>query len=273
MILNHLITKSLLSCTAVAMLMLTSCNEIDKEDRFEYVKPAQVSRAVLIEDFTGQQCVNCPNATDEIHELQETYGDSAVIAVGIHSGPLGFKGNARLVGLATDLGDTYYSYWGADHQPCGLVNRKGGLKDYPSWGAAVYQALQETAPLELSLSADYDEAAATVAISVDAYGTNGTTTGKLQLWAVEDSITAMQLMPNGSADRNYVHNHVLRSAVNGDWGDDITVVEGQTTEKTYSLALDTKWVAKNVSIVAFVYNDSGVQQVVKQAIVKQQTEE
>lgn len=273
MSLNNIIKKPLLTAAALSVLLLGSCNEMDKEDRLEYVKPAQVSRAVLIEDFTGQKCVNCPNATDEIHALQEQYGDSAVIAVGIHSGPLGFKGSTRLVGLATDLGDTYYNYWGADHQPVGLVNRSGGLQDYPTWAGLVRQALSETAPLDLSLQCNYNAESRELTVETTAYGTNGTTNGKLQVWLVEDSITAMQMMPDGSTNRDYVHNHVLRASMNGDWGEDITVSEGSTTSTGCSITLDEKWVPTHVSVIAFVYNNSGVQQVVKQSILKTETEE
>lgn len=270
---HNIITKPLLALAALATVALTSCDELDKDERLEYVKPAQVSRAVLIEDFTGQNCINCPLATDEIHALQEQYGDSAVIAVGIHSGPLGFKGTSRIVGLATTLGDTYYNYWGADHQPIGLVNRASGLQDYPAWAALVRQALSETAPLDLELNCNYDATTAQVGISIDAFGTNGSTNGKLQVWVVEDSIVARQQMPGGSLDREYLHNHVLRATVNGDWGDDISVSEGATTSKTYTLSLEEKWVPEHVSIIAFVYNDAGVQQVTKKPIINQQKEQ
>ena len=70
----------------VAVLM-TSCDEVETQDRLIYVEPPEVSRAVLIEDFTGQYCVNCPRATEEIERLVEEYGDTTVIAVAIHSGP------------------------------------------------------------------------------------------------------------------------------------------------------------------------------------------
>lgn len=270
MFLHNIITKPLLAVAALSLLTLASCDELDQDERLEYVKPAQVSRAVLIEDFTGQKCVNCPLATDEIHALQEQYGDSVVIAVGIHSGPLGFKGNKRSVGLATTLGDTYYNYWGPDHQPIGLVNRVGGLNDYPAWAALVRQALTETAPLDIHLSTDYTADSRQLNVTAAAYGTNGTTTGKLQVWLVEDSITAMQMIPDGSTDVEYVHNHVLRATMNGDWGEDITVNEGSTTDKTYTLALDEKWIPAHVSVIAFVYNDGGVQQVVKKPIINNQ---
>ena len=72
----------------VAVLLISACSNIDESERLIYVEPAHVARAVLIEDFTGQRCVNCPNAVAEIERLQEAYGEENVIAVGIHSGPL-----------------------------------------------------------------------------------------------------------------------------------------------------------------------------------------
>ena len=71
----------------MAAMMAVGCDEVDENDRLIYVKPQAVGRNVLIEDFTGQRCVNCPNASEEIARLQREYGADTVIAVGIHSGP------------------------------------------------------------------------------------------------------------------------------------------------------------------------------------------
>ena len=260
------LARAFMPSAAVCVIMaINACSDVDENERFEYVKPAEVSRAVLIEDFTGQQCANCPTASEEIDMLQELYGDTAVIAVGIHSGPLGFSGNSRYTGLKTTLGDTYYYYWGVEYQPQGMVNRQG-LSDYVEWASLVYNALQETAPLDMELTSTYDEATRDVGIDVSLYGTDGNTSGYLQLWLVEDNITAIQILPDGSYDYEYVHNHVLREAVNGDWGEAVSVTEGETLTLDGSVTLDDDYVAENVCIVAFVYNDDGVQQVVKASV-------
>ena len=83
----------------MAIYVLSSCDTVNEENRLIYVKPASVARNVLIEDFTGQRCVNCPNATDEIEHLQQFYGADTVIAVGIHSGP--FAKTSRLENFLT----------------------------------------------------------------------------------------------------------------------------------------------------------------------------
>lgn len=253
---------------AVSGLVFTACSNIDEDDRLIYVKPAEVSRAVLVEDFTGQRCVNCPNATVEIESLIEQYGADNVIAVGIHSGPLGFDGSATVLGLKTAVGDEYFAHWGASFQPVGLVNRRGGLKLFTDWGKAVYDEVQKTAPLSIEVENSYNADSRELTIHTSYSGTEGNTTGKLQLWITEDNITAMQMMPDNTANANYVHNHVFRAAVNGTWGEDVTVTEGVTVNKSHIFSVPADWKAENLSVVAFVYNDDGVQQVTKKRVIE-----
>ena len=88
---------------------------------------------------------------------------------------------------------------------------------------------------------------------------------------MEESIHAYQLIPDGSRNDAYIHNHVLRAAVNGTWGEKVTVAPGQSETKTYQLPLDSSWNPAHVAIVAFVYDDNGVKQVVRRSIGARQT--
>lgn len=245
---------------SLILFLLTACSYIEEGDRLIYVKPESARRVVLLEDFTGQRCVNCPKGTEVIEQLLQTYGDSAVIAVGIHGGPLGFAGNAKYDGLATESGDKYFTYWGLEYQPVGLVNRHGAVK-YTDWAAAVRDELSKSAPLRLDVDAIMDKGQ--IDIMISAYGTDGDVTGKLQVWLLEDSITAMQLMPGNVINTSYVHNHVLRAPINGLWGDDFAIGEGEQKERVLTFQPDAAWNPEHLSIVAFVYNNSGVLQVTK----------
>jgi len=244
------------------LLLLTACSYIGEEERLIYVKPEPAERIVLLEDFTGQRCVNCPKGTEVIEQLQETFGDN-VIAVGIHGGPLGFAGNARYEGLATDAGNQYYSHWGFDYQPIGLVNRHGAV-NYTDWATAVREELAKPAPLRLAVVSRLDDGE--ISIVVNAFGTDGVVEGKLQVWLLEDSITALQLMPGGSPNPDYVHNHVLRAPVNGLWGEDFAIAEGETKEHRLTCRPDAAWKPGHLSIVAFVYNGDGVLQAAKSSL-------
>lgn len=264
--------------TAAMAMAAASCSNIDEGDRLIYVKPAEVGRAVLIEDLTGQRCINCPTGTDIITGIIETYGEDNVIAVGIHCGPLGFAGNSKRVGLKTDTGDEYYTHWANGTnlgQPSAIFNRKKGkgpIDNLNNWAAEVGLIISEKANLSVNIANAYDAKTRKLTTKVGAFGVNGTVSGKLQVWIVEDGIKAMQLMPDGSANQEYIHNHVFRAAVNGTWGEDITVKEGETTSNDYSYVLPETWNADNISVVAFVYNGNGVENVAKKHIVEHEEE-
>ena len=257
--------------------LMAACSHIDEADQLIYVAPDIVEecppnsalRNVLLEDFTGQQCVNCPRGTKVIEQLQEAYADR-LIAVGIHGGPLGFKGNAAAIGLATDLGDTYYNHWQLEYQPVGLVDRHGAV-NYTDWFTAVREELAK--PSKVSMQAEASISNGQVSVSIKTECLDGTYNGMLQVWLLEDGITATQKrhdpIDNDNTtinDKNYLHNHVLRTAVNGTWGEALSVAANEPVTKSYQLPLDAAWVSTNLSIVAFVYNDSGVEQATKTII-------
>lgn len=262
--------------TAAMAMAAASCSNIDEGDRLIYVKPAEVGRAILIEDFTGQRCINCPTGTEIINGIVDTYGEDNVIAVGIHSGPLGFAGNSKTVGLMTDTGNEYYTHWDKENkmgQPWVIFNRKTSPDShYNNWAAMVGTIISEKANLSVKIDNAYDAATRTLTTTVEADGVNGTVNGKLQVWIVEDGVPALQMMPDGSANKEYIHNHVFRAAVNGTWGEDVTVKEGETTTKQYSYKLPEAWNADNIAVVAFVYNDSGVENVAKKHLVEHEEE-
>lgn len=257
--------------TAAMAMAAASCSNIDEGDRLIYVKPAEVGRAILIEDFTGQRCINCPTGTEIINGIVDTYGEDNVIAVGVHSGPLGFAGNSKTVGLMTDTGNEYYTHWDKENkmgQPWVIFNRKTSPDShYNNWAAMVGTIISEKANLSVKIDNAYDAATRTLTTTVGADGVNGTVNGKLQVWIVEDGVPALQMMPDGSANKEYIHNHVFRAAVNGTWGEDVTVKEGETTTKQYQYVLPKAWVADNIAVVAFVYNDGGVENVAKKHLV------
>lgn len=262
--------------TAAMAMAAASCSNIDEGDRLIYVKPAEVGRAILIEDFTGQRCINCPTGTEIINGIVDTYGEDNVIAVGIHSGPLGFAGNSKTVGLMTDTGNEYYTRWDKENkmgQPWVVFNRKTSPDShYNNWAAMVGTIISEKANLSVKIANAYDAATRTLTTTVRADGVNGTVNGKLQVWIVEDGVKALQMMPDGKSNKEYIHNHVFRAAVNGTWGEDVTVKEGETTTKQYSYVLPEKWNADNIAVVAFVYNDGGVENVAKKHLVEHEGE-
>ncbi len=260
----HVVSRVLKAVLSSVLLVTTlvACDPVDEADRLIYVKPVSASRNVLIEDFTGQRCVNCPTATLEIERLMAQYGGDTVIAVGIHSGPFAKSVKGVPYSLYTAEGDEYFNYWKVESQPKGVVDRLG-TSDYPSWGTIVRDELSKTAPLVLQVNVSCDVNSRQMTVTAICQGTDGNTQGKLQLWVIEDGITAFQYMPDGSTNREYVHNHVFRASVNGTWGTDINVVEGVANTNYFDCTLDEAWVPENLWVVGFVYNNHGVCQATK----------
>ena len=252
-----------------ALGLMVGCDEVSVNDRLIYVEPPQVSRAVLIEDYTGQYCVNCPRATEEIERLIEQYGDSIVIAVAIHSGPFG-KSKGEPSPLYTEVGDMYFNTWGMSAQPIGLIDRLFGSTpfSYTDWAGGVNYEVAIEPPVSFLTDIDYDSETRDAAIEVQTIGLDSAlVSGKLQVWLVEDSIDSFQLMPDGSREEHYNHMHVFRASVNDPWGDALSVSHGQVAVKNYELKLDPAWVPEHCSVVTFLYDDSGVHQVAKKKLI------
>jgi hypothetical protein len=252
-----------------ALGLMVACDEVSVNDRLIYVEPPQVSRAVLIEDYTGQYCVNCPRATEEIERLIEQYGDSIVIAVAIHSGPFG-KSKGEPSPLYTEVGDMYFNTWGMSAQPIGLIDRLFGSTpfSYTDWAGGVNYEVAIDPPVSFLTDIDYDAETRDAAIEVQTIGLDSAlVSGKLQVWLVEDSIDSFQLMPDGSREEHYNHMHVFRASVNDPWGDALSVSHGQVAVKNYELKLDPAWVPEHCSVVTFLYDDSGVHQVAKKKLI------
>ena len=253
----------------LAAVLLSSCDKVQLDERLIYIEPSEVCRAVLIEDYTGQYCVNCPRATDEIERLVEQYGDSVVVAVAIHAGPFS-KQKGVPSPLYTEVGDNYFNKWGLSAQPVGLVDRLFGSTpfSYTDWAAAVNYEVAFVAPVSFVFSGDFDKETRSGSVEVQTIGmADERVSGKLQVWLVEDSIDSFQYMPDGSVQEHYNHMHVFRASVNDPWGDALSVAHGEVAIKRYEFTLDPAWVPEHCAFVIFFYDEEGVHQVSKTKLI------
>lgn len=251
----------------LAALLLGACNDIAPSDRLIEVPATTAKRKVLVEEFTGQRCLNCPAAAEELSRLQAQYGADTLVVVAIHGGRLAILPKEGLVGLATPLGKTYAEHWGyANSVPKVLVNRQraGSVKE--AWAAKISAAFQAESQLNLKLATTYNAANRELQVSTTAQTLAEGVEGKLQLWLVEDGIVALQQFPDDVLKRDYVHNHVLRAALNGDWGEPINLPGNAEKTLTHKLTLPEGIKADNAWVVAFVYNDAGVVQVERRKV-------
>lgn len=240
--------------TAIALLppLLGACGEIGPDERYIEVPPANVERVVLLEDFTGQGCVNCPAAHRVIEGLEARYGDN-LVAVGIHAGVFGVAAdNKRYTGLMQPEGQVYNDRYGISEYPQGVIDGRGPM-NADQWAKGVYDAVSRPTPLAIGLEACVEGGA----VAVDcALSSSEPLSGSLVVWIVESGIVARQEDEDRGRINDYVHNNVFRACVNGIDGDAVSLKPGEPLALSYSVALrdtDTeKWNPGNLSAVAFV---------------------
>ena len=220
-------------------LFLGSCNDIAPNDRLIEVPATAAKRKVLVEEFTGQRCSNCPAAAAELARLQAQYGADSLIVVAIHGGKLALMPATNPKGLATTLGNSY-----AEH-----------------WAAKIRTAFEGESAMNLKLATTYNAANRELQVSATAQALTKGIAGKLQLWLVEDGIVALQQYPEGVLKQDHIHNHVFRASLNGDWGESISLDANGEKTFIHKLKLPQGVKADKAAVVAFVYNDSGVLQV------------
>lgn len=253
---------------------LQACDNVSEGDRFEGPVTVEAKKNVLIEDFTGQRCVNCPYAAQKIVDLQEHYGAERVIAVSIHGGGLAYNEDTTPIGLANAQGREYHTHWGVKSWPKGLIDRQGGLIDFEQWDAAVVNRFAVEPQVALSISdLHYDEATHQLSLTTHVSSELGAE-GRLQVWLTESNLVRKQLTPEQGYVNDYVHNHVFRASVNDPYGDAMTLAAGQSEDKSYTYTLQTEasgkgpgWIPANMAVVVFFYNDAnGVMQVIDQPL-------
>lgn len=240
------------ACT-LTLGLAASCDNISEPDRIQEVEIAPAQRMVVLEEFTGQNCTNCPEGHDIVHSILEVYPD-AFIPVSIHASS--FSISEENGGLGTPEGAEYYLNSGQPALPSGVVNRQGGNIDRSDWTAAVSRIIKIETPLTIGLKASLDESGKNIDIAVNLLSTSPLS-GNLQLWILEDNITAYQL-DHGMPSFAYTHNHVLRGAANGTWGESVSLAEFEPVDVTNTAAVKDGWNTDNLVVVAFLYNDSGI---------------
>lgn len=247
----------------------SSCDNIGESERYLIVESVKPERVVILEDFTGQNCVNCPDAHTVIEGLEAQYGE-AVVAVSIHGGAFAISKDrtsfdAGYIGLGTPEGEYLNTLFGITSWPKGVVNRRG-VYDYADWATVVRTELERPADVTINLDAALNEANdadGTLDIDVEIIPLADIDKCRLNIWILESGIVARQRSAQGLIS-DYVHNNVLRAAVTGNDGEEIALKQGFHHNASYSIPVrytsQEHWKADNLSVVAFVSSDAGVHQ-------------
>jgi hypothetical protein len=233
-------------------------------------------RKMLLEDYTGHECGNCPNAARVIADsIVPVFGDR-VVPVAVHAGDFALVGASPFEDdFRTDAGTAYDNFFELSTQcgnPVGMINRRDYSNTLYShgklptkWKAYIDTAILKAPDADIQMVNEYDAATQKVCVHIETKFLNNLPGNyKLIVWMIQDSIIKAQedYSQSPSVIPSYVHRHVLRAAINGTWGEDVITTNataGQKVYKKYQYAFPATigTLAVNIShcyIVAFVYN-------------------
>ncbi|MDR0505217.1 MAG: Omp28 family outer membrane lipoprotein [Dysgonamonadaceae bacterium] len=261
---NKLISSLILSVSILAM----ACDTIPEDKQFLAEKKSveeikMLGRSVLLEDYTGIWCTNCPRAAAAAHETQKILSKDVLVIVSIHAGV--FSTNSP---FNTSVGDEYQKRFYPENSayPAGIISRTKfnnklvNIQD-DSWKTDILAMLFSEIPnVKLSLQNQYNDIDSTLTVTSSVVSNEKIEQElKLQLWLTESKIKHFQV--NGTPKPNeYIHNHVLRDAINGVWGDTVQAKQGEKSVYTNTYSLKGKiWEPKNMDVVGFLYDAKTMQ--------------
>lgn len=219
---------------------------------------------VLLEDYTGVKCPNCPAAAQIASSLQDQYGEHLIVMAvhprGAQQMPAGGFPDFR-----TDDGNEWNNFFNISAYPTGTVNRQAAISS-ASWETEVGNVIGQDAPVRLIVKTDYDDASRELKVSVHSKLLQDLDSENLRLSVcmMEDNIIGKQLVPTsvnptGVID-DYTHRHVFRGTADGfTWG---RVLDSSITNMKFTL--DEEYNADEFFIVAFI-SDNTTRQVLMAA--------
>ena len=260
------------------VLLLWACD--DKMAEFTLAKPEPGLKNVLVEEFTGARCPNCPQGAQELENLKTLYGDQLII-ISIHAGDFVFPYPESSFDFRTPEGDALLQILGNPiGYPSAVINRvkpdgQNQFQQFSSkWGSSIDHAFQSTLPADLEQNVDYDPEVRNLQITITILPlVDIDQTLRLSVVIVENNIIDYQADradPDGIVP-TYVHNHVLRKMLSEVQGDDLgaqhTAFSGFEKKYMFTLPPETSWWKdEDLKVITFLSLHNGESKEVVQAV-------
>lgn len=258
-----------------AVIALNSCDIVDgpyseganqaPDTTVTYVKK------ILIEDYTGHTCGNCPLAAIALGQVHDLYG-SQIVSMGVHAGgfatPAGSHFPADYRNEVSIALDEYFNV-SAVGNPNGILNRRFFNNDpivgHTDWATKASQLVTEPAEAWLTITPGLNLSSRQLTVEVNSKILLPLEEGlSMVVYLTEDSIFGPQKYYGSSEPgeivENYCHRHVLRGSMNGIWGNPLSAATsfaaGSETNSTFSYTLPVAWNSAKVHVLAVLYRTS-----------------
>ena len=264
-----------------SILIIISCDVEEGPFITDYNSYINPEKKILIEDFTGHICPNCPNAARELDAIHDIYGDQ-IIGMALHVSTTfarPYSSNQApnfQYDFRTDWGNELDNFYGISTAglPRGMVNRIGYPDNHKlgkdEWASAVAEELKKDIDFKIYISSDENSIFITSEVQ-----NNINSNYNLSVCLTENNIINWQKDGQENVE-DYQHNHVLRTVlVDESLSNNSNYIAGQQIQKTinydllaleqYNINYSTNtaeagngnagdWNASNMSVIAYIYN-------------------
>jgi hypothetical protein len=243
-------------------------------------------KKVLVEDYTGHTCGNCPAGGIILNDSMRTrYGDRLVV-ITVHAGdyadpcpgggpcpnvdtvefPPAIYPDPFAADYKTDVGTEWNTFFQIVAYPGGMVDRidfpNNNLKPKDKWDQDSQARLNLPAKARIRIQNTYDETDRKLRACIETKFLESLNENyKLSVVVTEDSVIDWQVWYGHNPELvfDYVHHHMFRTSMNSAYGVNLGTgsIEADTKFVSgYSITVDPSWNPDHCAVVAFVYNAS-----------------
>ena len=272
-----------------AILIVTSCDIVEEPYLTDgTINPIDTTtnayvKKVLVEDFTGHLCPNCPDAARELEAIHDVYGNQ-IIGMAIHVSKTfarpyhSSQAPSFQYDFRTEWGHNWDNFYGISKMglPRGMVNRIGYPDNHKlgknEWADAVSNELNKDVDFGISISSNPVDSTISIVSEVQ---NDINSEYNLVVCLTESNIINWQKDGQENVE-DYQHNHVLRTVlIDKPLSNSTNYVAGQHIEETINYNLTDLeednvfysentaemgngnaggWNKENMKIVAYIYN-------------------
>jgi len=254
----------LILAVAFATFILHSCDIIEGNP-YEAVGggghgdtvSTDVTKRVLLIEFTGFLCTSCPEAHAQINLLKDAYGDK-LLPIAIHAGKFAIPTASLPYDYRTNFGTALHDHIIPNGYPAGIVSSllSSNQSSATDWAGQVEESLKVST--SLSIEIENSVVSSDIKTNIKIKNTKpeiALNDLKVFTLLVEDSVVGAQRFPGGETVDDYVHNHMLRHGfTTSHLGNNFVFNDQNEFDTTYSVSIDGEWRVNKLSVVVFVTN-------------------
>ncbi|MCM1310906.1 MAG: Omp28-related outer membrane protein [Bacteroides sp.] len=238
---------------------LTACE--DKiDERYSVTTAPKPNRTVLVEEYTGTSCSNCPAGHRIIESLEKIFNTEenfeqglGMITVSIHIPKWGYS--VSLGGFITPEASSLLPKGMTAEEmtpPQAQINRNGKVVNRTDWTKAIADELSRAPEVTFPDRPTATASGSSITVSGVVQAPQNISAAKLHVWLVEDNIVFLQ-NDGGVNIRDYVHNNVYRAHMTESYaGEDFPLTRNSPEKFSFTYPINEKWNPANMRAVVFV---------------------